>query len=50
MKLSLLPLLLSLSAHAQVGSISSAGTYRMAMVLSFNNLSGVVQDLMGEGK
>lgn len=27
-----------------------AGTYRMAMVLSFNNLSGVVQDLMGEGK
>lgn len=27
-----------------------AGTYRMAMVLSFNSLSGVVQDLMGEGK
>ena len=26
-----------------------AGTYRMAMILSFNNLSGVVQDLMAEG-
>lgn len=26
-----------------------AGTYRMTMVLSFNSLSGVVQDLMAEG-